>query len=73
MSAIDSTVMCLRTRHHGQTVLAVGHSNTVPQIVEALSGEKVPPFREDRLSLLTLAPRRPAKVLAMHYGGAPPR
>lgn len=76
VNAIDSTVTCLRTRHYGQTVLAVGHSNTVPQIVEALSGEKVPPFREgefDRLYVLTLAPGRPAKVLAMHYGAAPPR
>jgi broad specificity phosphatase PhoE len=76
VNAVDSTITLLRTGHYGQTVLAVGHSNTLPQIVEALSGEKIPPFTEgdfDRLYVLTLAPRRPAKVLALHYGAGKPR
>lgn len=76
VNAVDSTITLLRTHHYGQTVLAVGHSNTLPQIIEALSGEKIPPFSEgdfDRLYVLTLAPRRPAKLLALHYGAGKPR
>lgn len=76
VNAVDSTITMLRTRHYGQIVLAVGHSNTLPQIIEALSGERIPPFAEgdfDRLYVLTLAPRRPAKMLALHYGAGKPR
>ena len=76
VNAVDSTITLLRTGHYGQTVLAVGHSNTLPQIVEALSGEKIPPFTEgdyDRLYVLTLTPRRPATVLALHYGAGKPQ
>lgn len=71
VNSIDSTVTCLRTKHYGQVVLAVGHSNTVPQIVEQLSGQKVAPFTEgdwDRLYVITLTPRRPASVLLLRYG-----
>lgn len=32
------------SKHKGKTVLVVGHSNTTPQIVEALSGRRVPPL-----------------------------
>jgi broad specificity phosphatase PhoE len=76
VNAVDSTIVLLRTQHYGQTVLVVGHSNTLPQIIEALSGEKIPPFTEgdfDRLYVLTLAPRAPGKVLALHYGAGKPR
>jgi broad specificity phosphatase PhoE len=76
VNSIDSTVACLRTKHPGQTVLVVGHSNTLPQIIEQLSGEKIPPFQEfesDRLYVLTLAPHRPAKVLELRYGAAKAR
>ena len=71
VNAIDSTVACLRTRHYGQAVLAVGHGNTVPQIVEQLSGVKIPPFQEgesDRLYVLTLAPRQAARLVLLRYG-----
>jgi len=36
----------LRQRHAGQRVLLVGHSNTVPAIAAALSGEAVEPMPE---------------------------
>jgi hypothetical protein len=52
-------------------VLAVGHSNTVPQIIEQLSGQKIAPFTEgdwDRLYVITLMPRRPASVVLLRYG-----
>jgi broad specificity phosphatase PhoE len=75
VDAIDETVARLRTRHPGQTVLAVGHSNTVPQIVEQLTGEKVPAFGEgdyDRLYVITLTPGRPGRLLALRYGAPRP-
>ena len=75
VDAIDETVACLRSRHPGQTVLAVGHSNTVPQIIEQLTGEKVPAFGEgdfDRLYVITLTPGRPGRVLALRYGAPRP-
>jgi len=71
VNSIDSTVACLRSKHYGQSVLAVGHSNTLPQIVEQLSGQKIAPFTEgdwDRLYVLTLVPRRPASVVLLRYG-----
>ncbi len=43
-SLIDS----LNDRHRGETAVVVGHSNTVPEIVEALSGEDIGPIAEDR-------------------------
>ncbi len=71
VDAVEETVTRLRTLHAGQTVLVVGHSNTVPQIIEKLTGEIVAPFTEgvhDRLYVVTLAPGRPARVLCLHYG-----
>ena len=73
VDAVDETVERLRTRHAGRTVLVVGHSNTVPQIIEKLAGVTIPPFVErdfDRLYVVTLLPGRPARVTALHYGAA---
>ena len=75
VDAVDETVERLRTRHAGQKVLVVGHSNTVPQIVERLSGESVPGFTEgeyDRLYVVTLIPGRQARVVRLHYGAGKP-
>lgn len=44
-------------KHKGETVLIVGHSNTVPVFVEALSGVKVPPIaheEHDRLYIVVI-------------------
>ncbi|WP_395793060.1 phosphoglycerate mutase family protein [Aquimonas sp.] len=43
--------------HRGEVVLVVGHSNTVPAIVEALAGSEAEPMAEaefDRLSVVRL-------------------
>jgi broad specificity phosphatase PhoE len=69
--SVAETVRALRERHAGQRVLVVGHSNTLPQIIEQLAGEKIAPFTEgdyDRLYVVTLIPGRPARVLALRYG-----
>jgi broad specificity phosphatase PhoE len=44
----------LLTRHGGETVLVVGHSNTVPDIVEALSGHDPGPMDESEYDHLFL-------------------
>jgi broad specificity phosphatase PhoE len=38
----------IRTAYEGRTVLVVGHSNTVPAIVAALSGRQIDPIPDDR-------------------------
>jgi broad specificity phosphatase PhoE len=55
----------------GQTVLVVGHSNTVPDIVAALTGKAVPPIADTeytRLYVITLpATGGPARMVAARY------
>jgi len=57
--------------NRGARALIVGHSNTVPEIVQALSGEKtVPPMGEDEydtLYVVTVPSFGPATVLRMKY------
>ena len=38
----------IRASYEGRTVLVVGHSNTVPAIVAALSGRQIDPIADDR-------------------------
>ena len=38
----------IRASYEGRTVLVVGHSNTVPAIVAALSGRQIDPIPDDR-------------------------
>jgi broad specificity phosphatase PhoE len=57
--------------HRGGRVLVVGHSNTVPEIVQRLAGgAPVPPIAEDDYSqiyVITLPTVGPAAVLRMSY------
>jgi broad specificity phosphatase PhoE len=57
--------------NRGARALIVGHSNTVPEIVQALSGVKtVPPMGEDEydtLYVVTVPSFGPATVLRMKY------
>lgn len=52
-------IRLLDDRHRAETVVVVGHSNTVPDIVQALSGEDVGPIGEDRYGdvFLVVRPR----------------
>ncbi|HTK32878.1 MAG TPA: phosphoglycerate mutase family protein [Candidatus Saccharimonadaceae bacterium] len=59
------------TRHAGEAVLVVGHSDTVPAIVRALAGRDVPPYREGEFDRLYVVVRRGAErpvLLALRYG-----
>lgn len=57
--------------HHAQgTVLVVGHSNTLPDIVQALTGVAVPPMDEqeyDRVHVAILSPGT-ARLATFRYG-----
>jgi broad specificity phosphatase PhoE len=68
---VDETVRRLRTRHRGETVLVVGHSNTVPEIVTALTGCPFPtPGRVayDGMWVVTLGRDGRATLLTLRYG-----
>lgn len=60
----------IRSRHAGEAVLVVGHSNTVPAIVAALSGHEVAPIDDDeydRLYLVALPADGPTRLLEARY------
>ena len=42
----------IKSHHRGGSVLVVGHSNTVPEILQALGTEAVPPLAENEYSRL---------------------
>ena len=69
---IDALVAKLRARAEEGTVLVVGHSNTIPAIVERLSRETVPPIADgeyDRMFVVTLIGPNQAKVVVLRYPG----
>jgi phosphohistidine phosphatase SixA len=64
-------------RRPGETVLVIGHSNTVPAIVAELGGPQLPDLGEaefDALFVLTVCRCgwRPARLLRLRYGAATP-
>jgi len=71
---VASLADTLRTQHPGETVLVVGHSNTIPELVEAVSGYPVAPLTEkqyDRLYLVRHAGDT-ATLLTVRYGAPTP-
>jgi phosphohistidine phosphatase SixA len=66
-------VTALRGLPRGSTALVVGHSNTVPLVVEGLGGSKVAPIGEDefdRLLVLTIDGST-TTVASLRYGPPP--
>lgn len=62
-------------RHAGQTVLVVGHSNTVPAIVAALGAKEPPPICDpeyDGFYVVTIAADGSASVIRSRYGALSP-
>lgn len=58
---------------HGSTALVVGHSNTIPLIVKALTGVDVAPIAHeeyDRLFIVILRPGAAPKLIQARYGAA---
>ena len=59
------------TRSAGKSVLVVGHSNTVPDIVKSLSGRAVPPITDpeyDHIFIVVIPPSGPARLVQVRFG-----
>jgi broad specificity phosphatase PhoE len=60
----------IRQDHAGQNLLLVGHSNTVPELVEALTGTKAEPMADDefdRVYVITLPADGPPRFVVLRY------
>ncbi len=71
----DALVAKLRSGPAGGAVLVVGHSNTVPEIIEKLGGGAVAPIGDseyDRLFVVTLTGSSQATVVTLRYKGCAP-
>lgn len=71
---VDSVAAAVR-RHAGHTVLVVGHSNTVPAIVHALGGPRLPDLCEPQFShlfVVVLKPGTEPRVDHRTYGAPDP-
>jgi phosphohistidine phosphatase SixA len=65
----------LRSRKSGEVIFIAGHNNSVPEIIAALGGPKLPIIPEtefDNLYILTVAGDGSAKLLKLKYGSPLP-
>ena len=65
----------VRTRHRGETVVIVSHSNTVPAIIGELGIAPVPFIEDDEyddLYIVLVGPRGEARLLPLRYGRETP-
>lgn len=61
----------IRSRNTGQVIFIAGHNNTVPEIIAALGGPKLPIIPEeefDNLYIITVLSDGSAKLIKMKYG-----
>ncbi len=68
---MGETVRRLRASHWGETVLVIGHSNTIPDMVSRLTGRPFPTPEQvphDGLWVVTLARDGRASLLSLRYG-----
>lgn len=68
---VQAIAEAVQREHCGGSALVVGHSNTIPAIVTALSGRPQAPMTEadyDGFFQVRLRPDRPSDVLLTHYG-----
>ena len=69
----DGLVDRIRSDHAGEVVLVVGHSNTVPGIIDAFGADPAPPIADDEydnLYAVTLSGKMKARVFILKYGQA---
>lgn len=61
----------IKTKHKGQTVLVVGHSNTAPRIAGALSGQTIPDLNDatefDAVFVVVIPDAGPARLVRAKY------
>jgi len=73
--AVEDLVMRITSGDRGLVVLVAGHSNTVPRIVQGLSGiavDGIPEERFDRLFKVMIPPDGAATVEELRYGAPTP-
>lgn len=66
----------IRTKHAGEVVLVVGHSNTIPKIVEALGAgaqREICDGEYDDLYIVSLPASGKTRLIHARYGDASPR
>jgi broad specificity phosphatase PhoE len=72
---VDTLVTRLRAAPEDETVLVVGHANTVPSLVERLGGGAVPAISDteyDRMVVLFTGTKGKPGVVTLRYGDAAP-
>jgi broad specificity phosphatase PhoE len=65
----------IRAQKPGQVVFVAGHNNTVPEVIAALGGPKLPIIPEtqyDNLYILTINSDGSTKLLKLKYGSSQP-
>ncbi len=68
---VDGLIKQIWRDHPGQVVFIVGHSNTVPLIIEKLGGGKIAPIAEDKfdnLFIVTIPRIGREKTVHLKYG-----
>src|SRR5690606_33647422 len=72
----EAVADAIRARHLGQTVLVVGHSNTIPDVIAALGGPAMPELCEsqydDLFVLLLGGGGEGAALIRARYGAPSP-
>ncbi len=66
----SDVVRQIRADHAGKVIFVAGHNNTVPEIIAALGGPKMPIISEteyDNLFILTIPNQGPPKLLKLKY------
>jgi broad specificity phosphatase PhoE len=72
---VEAVAAAVRARPAGEVVLVVGHSNTVPAIVNALAGTKLQDLCDPQYSLMfivELPAGAPARLIRAKFGAADP-
>ncbi len=72
---VQAIVSDLNARHCGDTVLLVGHSNTLPRIIYTLTGKQIGVMSEQtysRLFHIRFEPGRPVELIRAEYGAPDP-
>ena len=72
---VDSVAAAVKRRPAGDVVLVVGHSNTIPGIVGALGGPKLPDLCDSQYSMLYILEfpaSGPPRFIESRYGAADP-
>jgi broad specificity phosphatase PhoE len=67
----DAIAKRILEKHRGQTILVVGHSNTIPAIVKALTGvaaAEIPDDEFSRIYVVVHEAGKPPRVIVARYG-----